>query len=94
MLHKNNSFFDFTIHPTTKQFLIFTFPQVIAINQQQSCVYLTKQSFVLYPVKQTSRFTLQNPFRTSAHDAVIPGQDQGSYPNDSTMSARALSNNK
>ena len=26
---------------------------------------------------------------TSANDAVIPGQDQGPYPNDSTMPARA-----
>ena len=26
---------------------------------------------------------------TSARDSVIPGQDQGPYPNDSTMPARA-----
>ena len=31
---------------------------------------------------------------TSANDAVIPGQDQGSNLNNSTMPARALGSNK
>ena len=49
-------------------------------------------SFVLmFFCLKTSKHPLNT---TSANDAVIPGQDQGTNLNDSTMSARARSNNK
>ena len=59
----------------------------------QLAFYLADNVCVLPNKAQLCVLPCKTQFCTSAPDTVIPGQDQGSYLNNSTMPARARSNN-